>query len=129
LEVNCAAIPDNLIESELFGHEKGAFTSAIARRKGKFEAANQGTLFLDEIADMSLEAQAKVLRAVQEMRFERVGGIESIEVDVRIITATIKTSRKKSKQDAFGKTFSFASTLSPYVFLVSKTEKRTFPSF
>ncbi|TFH05244.1 MAG: sigma-54-dependent Fis family transcriptional regulator, partial [Spirochaetales bacterium] len=90
IEVNCAAIPDTLIESELFGHEKGAFTSAISRRRGKLEMANGGTLFLDEIADMSPSAQAKVLRAIQEMRFERVGGEESISVDVRIIAATNK---------------------------------------
>lgn len=90
IEVNCAAIPDNLIESELFGHEKGAFTGASSRRKGKFEAADGGTLFLDEVADMSLSAQAKVLRAVQEMQFERVGGEKSITVDVRILAATNK---------------------------------------
>ena len=90
IEVNCAAIPDNLIESELFGHEKGAFTGASSLRKGKFESADGGTLFLDEVADMSLSAQAKVLRAVQEMQFERVGGEKSITVDVRILCATNK---------------------------------------
>ncbi len=90
VEVNCAAIPDALLESELFGHEKGSFTSAVARRKGKFEQANTGTLFLDEVADMSLSAQAKVLRAVQEGRFERIGGEGSLTVDVRIISATNK---------------------------------------
>ncbi len=88
VEVNCAAIPENLIESELFGHEKGAFTSAVARRRGKFELAHRGTLFLDEIADMTLTTQAKVLRVLQEMRFERIGGEEPIEVDVRVISAT-----------------------------------------
>ena len=88
VEVNCAAIPDTLIESELFGHEKGAFTHAVSRRRGKFEMADGGTIFLDEVADMSLSAQAKVLRVIQEMRFERVGGEESIEVDVRVIAAT-----------------------------------------
>ncbi|HKK48961.1 MAG TPA: sigma-54 dependent transcriptional regulator [Alkalispirochaeta sp.] len=86
--VNCAAIPDSLIESELFGHEKGAFTGAAGSRKGKFELAHTGTLFLDEVADMSLNAQAKVLRAVQEMRFERVGSETALSVDVRIIAAT-----------------------------------------
>jgi two-component system nitrogen regulation response regulator NtrX len=90
IEVNCAAIPDTLLESELFGHEKGAFTSAHDRRKGKFELANGGTLFLDEIADMSLSSQAKVLRAIQEQQFERVGGEESIHVDIRLIAATNK---------------------------------------
>ncbi len=90
VEVNCAAIPDALLESELFGHEKGSFTSAMARHKGKFEQADTGTLFLDEVADMSLSAQAKVLRAVQESRFERIGGEGSITVDVRIISATNK---------------------------------------
>jgi len=101
IEVNCAAIPDTLLESELFGHEKGAFTSAVARKKGKLELAHQGTLFLDEIADMSLEAQAKVLRAVQEMRFERVGGTEPISVDVRILCATNKDLKDEVKQGRF----------------------------
>ncbi|VDB00059.1 two component, sigma54 specific, transcriptional regulator, Fis family [Olavius algarvensis spirochete endosymbiont] len=90
VEVNCAAIPENLIESELFGHEKGAFTNAVARRRGKFELADGGTLFLDEVADMTLEAQAKMLRTIQEMTFERVGGEEQLHVDVRIISATNK---------------------------------------
>ncbi|HKV75935.1 MAG TPA: sigma-54 dependent transcriptional regulator [Gemmatimonadales bacterium] len=86
--VNCAAIPDNLLESELFGHEKGAFTGAIATRRGRFERAHGGTLFLDEIADMSLGLQAKMLRAVQEQEIERVGGTEPIPVDVRVVAAT-----------------------------------------
>ena len=90
VEVNCAAIPDTLIESELFGHEKGAFTGAVARRKGKFEMANGGTLFLDEVADLSPGAQAKVLRAIQEMKFERIGSEQSISVDLRLISATNK---------------------------------------
>ena len=90
VEVNCAAIPDTLIESELFGHEKGAFTSAVSRRRGKFELADHGTLFLDEVADMSLSAQAKMLRVIQEMKFERIGGEEGITVDVRLIAATNK---------------------------------------
>jgi two-component system nitrogen regulation response regulator NtrX len=88
IEVNCAAIPAELIESELFGHEKGSFTSAIKQRKGKFELAHGGTLFLDEVGDMSASAQAKVLRALQENRITRVGGDEDIEVDVRIVAAT-----------------------------------------
>lgn len=90
VEVNCAAIPSELIESELFGHEKGAFTSAIKQRKGKFEQASGGTLFLDEIGDMSPSAQAKVLRALQESRITRVGGEKEIKVDVRIVAATNK---------------------------------------
>jgi transcriptional regulator with GAF, ATPase, and Fis domain len=90
VEVNCAAIPSELIESELFGHEKGAFTSAVKQRKGKFEQAQGGTLFLDEIGDMSPSAQAKVLRALQENRISRVGGEKEIEVDVRIVAATNK---------------------------------------
>lgn len=90
VEVNCAAIPSELIESELFGHEKGAFTSAIKQRKGKFEQAHGGTLFLDEVGDMSLSAQAKVLRALQEHRITRVGSDKDVEVDVRVITATNK---------------------------------------
>jgi len=99
--VNCAAMPDTLIESELFGHEKGSFTDAVARRKGKFETAHTGTLFLDEIADMSLSAQAKVLRVVQEMRFERLGGEQSVEVDVRIIAATNKDLRQEIQAGRF----------------------------
>lgn len=90
IEVNCAAIPGELIESELFGHEKGAFTSAIKQRKGQFEQADGGTLFLDEIGDMSLSAQAKVLRALQENKITRVGGEKEISVDVRVIAATNK---------------------------------------
>ena len=106
IEVNCAAIPDTLIESELFGHEKGAFTSAVARRKGKFELAHGGTLFLDEIADMSMSAQAKVLRAIQELKFERIGSEKSITVDVRLITATnkdiaVEVSTGRFREDLF----------------------------
>lgn len=95
VEVNCAAIPSELIESELFGHEKGAFTSAIKQRKGKFEQAIGGTLFLDEIGDMSLSAQAKVLRALQENKISRVGSDRDIEVDVRIVAATNKNLRNE----------------------------------
>jgi two-component system, NtrC family, nitrogen regulation response regulator NtrX len=90
VEVNCAAIPEELIESELFGHEKGAFTGATASRKGKFDLAHEGTLFLDEIGDMSLKTQAKILRILQEHKFERVGGNRTIEVDVRVVAATNK---------------------------------------
>jgi two-component system nitrogen regulation response regulator NtrX len=90
VEVNCAAIPDELIESELFGHEKGAFTGAVAQKRGKFELAHGGTLFLDEVGDMSLMTQAKVLRILQEQSFERVGGTDTLDVDVRVIAATNK---------------------------------------
>jgi two-component system nitrogen regulation response regulator NtrX len=93
VEVNCAAIPEDLIESELFGHERGAFTGAVARRRGRFEAAHQGTLFLDEVGDMSLKTQAKVLRALEEQAFERVGGKETIRVDVRVIAASNRDLR------------------------------------
>ncbi len=101
IEVNCAAIPSELIESELFGHEKGAFTSAIKQRKGKFEQANGGTLFLDEIGDMSLSAQAKVLRALQERKVCRVGSDRDIDVDVRVIAATNKDIREEIKCGRF----------------------------
>ncbi|MEO8732922.1 MAG: sigma-54 dependent transcriptional regulator, partial [Flavobacteriales bacterium] len=101
IEVNCAAIPGELIESELFGHEKGAFTSAVAQRKGKFELADGGTLFLDEIGDMSLAAQAKVLRALQENRITRVGGDKEIKVDPRVLTATNKDLRKEIAEGRF----------------------------
>ncbi|EMR01610.1 sigma-54-dependent transcriptional regulator [Cesiribacter andamanensis] len=101
VEVNCAAIPSELIESELFGHEKGAFTSAVKQRIGKFEQANGGTLFLDEIGDMSLSAQAKVLRALQENRITRVGGDKDIQVDVRILAATNKDLRQMIAENKF----------------------------
>ena len=101
IEVNCAAIPSELIESELFGHEKGAFTSAIKQRKGKFELAEGGTLFLDEIGDMSLSAQAKVLRALQENKITRVGGDKSITVNVRVIAATNKDLKKMIAEEKF----------------------------
>ncbi len=101
IEVNCAAIPSELIESELFGHEKGAFTSAIKQRKGKFEQADGGTLFLDEIGDMSASAQAKVLRALQENKISRVGGEKEIKVNVRIIAATNKDLRKEIEEGNF----------------------------
>ena len=106
VEVNCAAIPEDLIESELFGHEKGAFTGAISRRIGKFELADGGTLFLDEVGDMSLSAQAKVLRVLQESVFERVGGTETKHVDVRVLAATNKdlleeAAREKFREDLY----------------------------
>ena len=101
VEVNCAAIPSELIESELFGHEKGAFTSAIKQRKGKFEQADGGTLFLDEIGDMSLSAQAKVLRALQENKITRVGSDKDIEVNVRVIAATNKNLQKEIEAGQF----------------------------
>jgi len=101
VEVNCAAIPAELIESELFGHEKGSFTSAIKQRIGKFEQANGGTLFLDEIGDMSLSAQAKVLRALQEGKITRVGGDKEINVDVRVIAATNKNLLEEVEQKNF----------------------------
>jgi len=101
IEVNCAAIPSELIESELFGHVKGAFTSAVKDRSGKFEAANMGTLFLDEIADMSLAAQAKVLRALQEQKIQRVGNEKDILVDVRVIAATNKDLKQEIIEGRF----------------------------
>lgn len=101
IEVNCAAIPSELIESELFGHVKGSFTSAIKDRSGKFEAADKGTLFLDEIADMSLAAQAKVLRALEEKKIQRVGNEKDISVDVRVIAATNKDLKKEIAEGRF----------------------------
>ena len=101
VEVNCAAIPSELIESELFGHERGAFTSAIKQRKGKFEQADGGTLFMDEIGDMSLAAQAKVLRALQERRISRVGSDRDIDVNVRVIAATNKDLREEIRRGNF----------------------------
>jgi len=101
IKVNCAAIPQELIESELFGHEKGSFTGATSAQVGKFEQAHRGTLFLDEIGDMSLSTQSKVLRTLQENEIQRVGGKEVIEVDVRVITATNKNLDKEIKEGRF----------------------------
>ena len=101
VDVNCAAIPEELIESELFGHEKGAFTGAIHTKRGRFELADRGTIFLDEIGDMSLMTQAKILRILQEHRFERVGGTEQIEVDVRVIAATNKDLEREMAEGRF----------------------------
>ncbi len=101
IEVNCAAIPNELIESELFGHEKGSFTGAIQQRIGKFELANKGTIFLDEIGDMSLQAQAKVLRAIEDNKIERVGGTKKIEIDVRILSATNKNLKDEIEKGNF----------------------------
>jgi transcriptional regulator with GAF, ATPase, and Fis domain len=101
IEVNCAAIPSELIESELFGHEKGSFTSAIKQHKGKFEQADGGTLFLDEIGDMSLAAQAKVLRVLQEKKLSRVGSDKDINVDVRVLAATNKNLKEEIEKGNF----------------------------
>lgn len=101
IAVNCAALPDNLIESELFGHEKGAFTGAHSKKEGKFELAHRGTLFLDEIGDMNLTAQAKVLRALEVKKFERLGGTEQIEVDVRVVAATNKNLKEMVEEGTF----------------------------
>jgi len=101
IEVNCAAIPEDLIESELFGHERGAFTGATAKKRGKFDLANEGTIFLDEVADMSLKAQAKILRILQEKKFERVGGTKLIPTDVRVLAATNKDLEKEMEEGRF----------------------------
>ena len=101
IEVNCAAIPNELIESELFGHEKGSFTGAVQQRIGRFELANKGTLFLDEVGDMSHQAQAKVLRAIEDGRIERVGGGKKIDVDVRLIAATNKNLKEEIEKGNF----------------------------
>ncbi|MBW2623345.1 MAG: sigma-54-dependent Fis family transcriptional regulator, partial [Deltaproteobacteria bacterium] len=101
VEVNCAAIPEELIESELFGHERGSFTGADTHRRGRFDLAHRGTLFLDEIADMSLKTQSKILRILEEQRFERVGGDKTIQVDARVIVATNKDLREEIRKGTF----------------------------
>jgi two-component system nitrogen regulation response regulator NtrX len=128
IEVNCAAIPDTLIESELFGHEKGSFTGAVSQRIGRFEAADGGTLFLDEIADMSLQAQAKVLRAVQEMKFIRVGGRDPVEVDVRIIAATNKDLQKEIHDGRFREDLYFRLNVIPITIPPLRERKEDLPA-
>ena len=128
IEVNCAAIPEELIESELFGHEKGSFTGATALRQGKFDLANEGTLFLDEIGDMSLKTQAKVLRILQERKFERVGGSRTIEVDVRVIAATNKDLEEEIGRAISARTSSTDSMSSPSTSRPCASEKKTFPA-
>ncbi len=116
--INCAAIPENLLETELFGHEKGAFTGAVARKPGKFEMAHRGTLFLDEIGDLPLALQAKILRALEEKRFERVGGTASVQVDVRLVAATNKGLRaavaaRRFREDLYFRLSVFPITVPP----------------
>ena len=116
--INCAAIPDTLLETELFGHEKGAFTNALARKPGKFEMAHRGTLFLDEIGDLPLALQAKILRALEERRFERVGGTALVSVDVRLVAATNKGLRaavtaRRFREDLFFRLSVFPITVPP----------------
>ena len=116
--INCAAIPETLLESELFGHEKGAFTGAVARKPGKFEVAHRGTLFLDEIGDLPLPLQAKILRAIEERRFERVGGNTPLQVDVRLVAATNKDLRaavaaRQFREDLFFRLSVFPITIPP----------------
>lgn len=114
IEVNCAAIPHELIESELFGHEKGSFTGAFERKKGKFELADSGTIFLDEIGDMSLTTQAKVLRVIETQEFQRVGGSKKIKVDVRIIAATNKDLKEEIKKGTFREDLFFRLNVIPF---------------
>jgi two-component system nitrogen regulation response regulator NtrX len=115
VEVNCAAIPEELIESELFGHEKGAFTGATQLRRGKFDLAHGGTLFLDEIGDMSMKTQAKVLRVIQEQKFERVGGSQTISVDVRIVAATNKDLKAEIQKGTFREDLFYRLNVIPFV--------------
>lgn len=115
IEVNCAAIPEELIESELFGHEKGSFTGATQLRRGKFDLANGGTLFLDEIGDMSLKTQAKILRILQEQKFERVGGAQTISVDVRIVAATNKDLKDEIQKGHFREDLYYRLNVIPFL--------------
>src|SRR6185369_6494236 len=114
VKLNCAAVPHELIESELFGHTKGAFTGAFAARKGKFELADGGTLFLDEIGDMTLKTQAKVLRALQEQKVEPVGGASSVTVDVRVIAATNKNLEEELRKGTFREDLYFRLNVIPF---------------
>ncbi len=127
IAVNCAAIPDDLIESELFGHEKGAFTGAIRLKRGRFDLANGGTLFLDEIGDMSLKTQAKILRILQEQKIERVGGTETISVDVRIVAATNKDLKKEIQNGNFREDLFYRLNVIPFVIPPLTDRKKDIP--
>ncbi|MGZ3697588.1 MAG: sigma-54-dependent transcriptional regulator [Bdellovibrionota bacterium] len=127
VEVNCAAIPEELIESELFGHEKGAFTGATQLRRGKFDLANGGTLFLDEIGDMSLKTQAKILRILQEQKFERVGGAQTISVEVRIVAATNKDLKAEISRGNFREDLYYRLNVIPFVVPPLRDRKTDIP--
>jgi two-component system nitrogen regulation response regulator NtrX len=127
IEVNCAAIPEELIESELFGHEKGAFTGAVARKRGRFDLAHEGTLFLDEIGDMSLKTQAKVLRVLQEGTFERVGGSQTIKVDVRVIAATNKDLLEEMRHGRFREDLYYRLNVIPFYVPPLRERKEDIP--
>src|SRR3989449_4146743 len=128
VEVNCAAIPEELIESELFGHEKGAFTGALARRRGKFELADGGTLFLDEIGDMSLKTQAKVLRSLEEQAFERVGGKDTLRVDVRVIAASNRNLAALIREGQFREDLYYRLNVIPIEVQALRTRKDDIPA-
>jgi len=127
VEVNCAAIPEELIESELFGHEKGAFTGATQLRRGKFDLANGGTLFLDEIGDMSLKTQAKILRILQEQKFERVGGAQTISVDVRVVAATNKDLKTEIARGNFREDLFYRLNVIPFIVPPLRERKQDIP--
>ena len=127
IEVNCAAIPEELIESELFGHEKGSFTGAAAKKRGKFELAHEGTLFLDEVADMSLKAQAKILRILQEKKFERVGGNKFIDTDVRVLAATNKDLEKEMEAERFRQDLYYRLNVIPLTIAPLRDRKEDIP--
>jgi len=128
VEVNCAAIPEELIESELFGHEKGAFTGATAKKRGKFDLAHEGTLFLDEVADMSLKAQAKILRILQEKKFERVGGNTFIMTDVRVLAATNKDLETEMETGRFRQDLFYRLNVIPLVIPPLRERKEDIPA-
>ncbi|MEE9200360.1 MAG: sigma-54 dependent transcriptional regulator [Candidatus Brocadiales bacterium] len=127
VKLNCVAIPEGLLESELFGHEKGSFTGAVSQKKGKFELANSGTIFLDEIGDMTLATQAKILRVLQEREFERVGGTKTVKVDVRIITATNKDLQKAVEEKQFREDLYFRLNVVPIYLPPLRDRKEDIP--
>jgi Nif-specific regulatory protein len=128
IQFNCAALPETLVESELFGHERGAFTGAIGQKPGRFELAHQGTIFLDEIGNISLGVQAKLLRVVEDQEFERVGGTKTLKTDCRVVTATNLDLEKAIERNEFREDLYYRLNIIPIILPPLRERRRTFPT-